>query len=52
MLECAKAMNLDIWKDGKKVLENFKRLNELIEEPEYTDAIKKELLETIKRRYL
>ena len=52
MFERAKAMNLDTWKDGKKVLEDFKRLNELIQEPIYTDTIKKELLDTMKRRYL
>lgn len=45
-------MNLDTWTDDKKVLEDFKRLNELIKEPIYTDTIKKELLDTMKSRYL
>ena len=45
-------MNLDTWTDDKKVLEDFKRLNELIQEPIYTDTIKKELLDTMKSRYL
>ena len=30
-------MNLDTWTDDKKVLEDFKRLNEQIQEPIYTD---------------
>jgi hypothetical protein len=41
MVERAKAMNLDTWKNGKKVLDYFKRLNEPIQEPIYTDANKK-----------
>jgi len=49
MFERAKAMNLDTWTEGKEVLEDFKRLNELIQEPKYTDEIKSELLNTMKR---
>lgn len=45
-------MKLDTWTDDKKVLEDFKRLNELIKEPIYTDTIKKKLLDTMKSRYL
>lgn len=52
MFERAKAMNLDAWRDGKKVLEDFRRLSALIQEPIYTDAIKNELLDIMKRDYL
>ncbi|MBM3155678.1 MAG: endonuclease/exonuclease/phosphatase family protein [Chloroflexi bacterium] len=45
MFERAKAMNLDTWADGKTVLEDFKQLNELIQEPKYTEEIKSKLLE-------
>ncbi|MGB5617146.1 MAG: hypothetical protein WBM78_09925 [Desulfobacterales bacterium] len=45
-------MKLDTWTDDKKVLEDFKRLNELTQEPIYTDTIKKKLLDTMKSRYL
>jgi endonuclease/exonuclease/phosphatase family metal-dependent hydrolase len=49
MFERAKAMNLDTWEEGKGILEDFKRLNELIQEEEYTDEIKSELLDIMKR---
>lgn len=49
MFERAKAMNLDTWVDGKPVLEDFKRLNELIQEPVYSGEIKSELLDIMKR---
>jgi hypothetical protein len=52
MVESAKAMSLDTWENGKKILEDFKRLNKLIQEPIHTDAIKKERLPTMNRRYL
>lgn len=49
MFERAKAMGLDTWANGKPVLEDFKRLNELIQEPIYSDQIKSELLDVMKR---
>ena len=49
MFERPKAMNLDTWAEGKAILEDFKRLNELIQEPEYSEGIKTELLEVMKR---
>lgn len=44
-----KAMNLDTWADGKTVLEDFKRLNELIQRQTYSDATKSEILEIMSR---
>jgi endonuclease/exonuclease/phosphatase family metal-dependent hydrolase len=41
----ARALNLDTWEEGKKVLEAFTTLNELFEEPVYTDAHKTRMLE-------
>ncbi|MBI2909206.1 MAG: endonuclease/exonuclease/phosphatase family protein [Chloroflexi bacterium] len=49
MFERARAMNLDTWADGKGVLEDFTRLNGLVQEPAYSDQIKSELLETMGR---
>jgi endonuclease/exonuclease/phosphatase family metal-dependent hydrolase len=49
MFERAKALNLDSWAEGRPVLEDFSRLNTLIQEPAYTDAVKKELLKILKR---
>ena len=49
MFDRAKAMNLDTWAEGKPILEDFGRLNGLIQEPAYTDAIKSELLDIMKR---
>ncbi len=49
LFERAKAMNLDTWAGGKAALEDFKRLNELIQEPTYSDNIKQELLDIMKR---
>lgn len=49
MFERPKAMNMDTWAEGKAILEDFKRLNELIQEPEYSEGIKTELLEVMKR---
>lgn len=50
MFERAKSMNLDTWADGKVALEDFKRLNELIQEDQYSDDIKSELLAIMKRQ--
>lgn len=50
MFERPKAMNFDTWAEGKPILDDFQRLNELIQEPIYTEEIKLELL-TIMRKY-
>jgi hypothetical protein len=44
-----KAMNLDTWTDGKKILEDFKHLNQLIQRQTYTNATKSDLLEVMGR---
>ena len=49
MFERPKAMNLDVWADGQTVLEDFAQLNRLIQEPEYSSAIKTKLLEIMNR---
>jgi hypothetical protein len=49
MFERAKALNLETWAEGKPILDDHKRLNDLIQEPAYTDAIKAELLAIMKR---
>jgi endonuclease/exonuclease/phosphatase family metal-dependent hydrolase len=49
LFERAKAMKQDTWAKGKPALEDFKRLNELIQEPVYSDEIKSELLNIMKR---
>lgn len=49
MFERARAMNLGTWTDGKGVLEDFARLNKLIQKPAYTDSNKDEMLAILKR---
>ncbi len=49
MFERARVMNLDTWQDGRNVLEDFARLNELVQENVYTDAVAEEILQTMKR---
>ncbi|MDD5222451.1 MAG: endonuclease/exonuclease/phosphatase family protein [bacterium] len=49
MFERAKALNLGSWTEGKTVLEDFNRLNTLIQESVYTEEIKAELLDIMKR---
>jgi endonuclease/exonuclease/phosphatase family metal-dependent hydrolase len=41
----AKALNLDTWEEGRKILEAFTELNELFEEAIYTDANKTRMLQ-------
>ncbi len=43
----AKALNQETWSEGRPVLEKFKALSELLEEPVYTPAIKDKILELI-----
>ena len=40
MFDRAKALNLATWAEGKPILDDYKRLNDLIQEDKYTDAIK------------
>ncbi len=47
MFERPKAMNLPTWDDGKSVLEDFTRLNQLIGKPIYSAAVKQDLLDTM-----
>jgi endonuclease/exonuclease/phosphatase family metal-dependent hydrolase len=49
MFERANAMNLTNWAEGKPILDDYQRLNELIQEPIYTDEIKSELLAIMKK---
>lgn len=49
MFERAKALNLATWAEGKPVVDDHNRLNTLIQEPVYTDAIKAELLKIMGR---
>jgi endonuclease/exonuclease/phosphatase family metal-dependent hydrolase len=44
----ARALNLDGWSEGKKILEQYVALSELIEEPAYTDEIKAHMVELMK----
>lgn len=49
MFERPKAMNLEDWKEGTKILDDFKQLNTLIQKENYTSKIKSKLLEIMKR---
>lgn len=49
LFERAKALDLESWDEGKPVLEDYTRLNTLIQEPVYTAKIKAELLKIMKR---
>ncbi len=49
MFQRAKVMNLDGWQDGKAILQDYAQLNELIQEPVYTAAIKKKILAIMQR---
>jgi endonuclease/exonuclease/phosphatase family metal-dependent hydrolase len=44
-----RAMNLEDWEEGKPILTEYSRLNNLLLEPNYTSAIKSDILESIKR---
>ncbi|MGC1853910.1 MAG: hypothetical protein WA659_00830 [Candidatus Aquirickettsiella sp.] len=49
MFERPKAMNLETWELGAKILNDFKQLNSLIQKKSYTNKIKSKLLEIMKR---
>lgn len=40
----ARALNLDTWAEGRPILEKYAELNQLVEEPVYTDDIKARML--------
>lgn len=44
-----RAMNLEDWEEGKPILAEYSRLNNLLQEPEYTSAQKSEILELLDR---
>jgi hypothetical protein len=44
-----RAMNLEDWEEGKPILTEYSRLNNLLLEPEYTSAKKSEILESLDR---
>ncbi|MGI0485635.1 endonuclease/exonuclease/phosphatase family protein [Pantanalinema rosaneae CENA516] len=44
-----RAMNLEDWEAGKPILTEYSRLNNLLLEPEYTAAIKSEMLSSLDR---
>src|ERR1044071_7280251 len=45
----ARALNQKTWTTGKKILDEYARLNKLLEKPVYTPADKKKILESIKK---
>jgi endonuclease/exonuclease/phosphatase family metal-dependent hydrolase len=49
MFERARALNLETWAEGKPILDDYARLSDLIEHDVYTDEIKTELIEIMKR---
>jgi endonuclease/exonuclease/phosphatase family metal-dependent hydrolase len=44
----ARALNLDSWAEGRKILEKYAELNALFEEATYTDEIKARILDGLK----
>ena len=49
MFDRAKVMNFETWAEGKPFLEDFARLNALIQEAVYSSSTKNELLKIMKR---
>lgn len=45
----ARIMNLEEWSDGKQVLSEYSHLNSLLQEPNYTAAIKSSILDSLKK---
>ena len=50
MFERPSIMNLSSWEKGKPVLEDFSRLNDLIQKPIYSQTDKQEMLDIMKRK--
>lgn len=44
LFDRAKAMNLDTWAEGRPILEKYAELNQLLGEPQYTDAMKNRMV--------
>jgi endonuclease/exonuclease/phosphatase family metal-dependent hydrolase len=44
-----RVMNLEEWKDGKQILTEYSQLNNLIQEPIYTEDIKSSILTSLKK---
>jgi len=49
MFERARAMNFATWAEGRPILEDFAKLNDLIQSEIYTEPIKTRLIEIMKR---
>jgi len=49
MFRRAVALNLATWKDGKQILDNYARVNQLLQEPVYTAAIKKSIIDALEK---
>lgn len=49
LFDRAAIMNLSSWEEGKSVLEDFSRLNNLIARPTYSNKIKNDLIEIMER---
>jgi len=49
MFRRAVALNFATWKDGKVILEQFARVNSLLEEPIYTVSIKKSIVDALEK---
>ena len=49
LFDRAKAMNLPSWKDGASVLEDFARINSLIQQPQYSAQTKADILQIAKK---
>ncbi|MBN9133374.1 MAG: hypothetical protein J0H48_08415 [Nitrosospira multiformis] len=49
MFQRARAMNRETWAEERLALEDYSRLSTLIQEPEYTEAVKTELLQIMAR---
>jgi endonuclease/exonuclease/phosphatase family metal-dependent hydrolase len=47
MFRRAVALNFATWKDGKVILEQYALINSLLQEPKYTTAIKKSILDAL-----
>ena len=43
----ARALNLETWSQGREILAEYSHLNTLLQEPTYTDTIKKDILAAI-----
>ena len=49
MFRRAVALNLATWKDGKVILDQYAKINSLFQEPVYTAAIKKSIVDALEK---